>query len=168
MVQKQKKHSCICIYGPKTKKKTQLYLHFGYNCAWWFYGTGAEKLLPWRLTMDRKISSLFITLIPKTKEDDEDDPCICILDPLQDFVLQSQLLISHRPPSSPLSRAKVESWDLLLLQDPQIQFFLTLLPKLLHSLGKNPVLWLQIPNPSLCLRKHPFLITTIGRIWWMI
>ena len=21
MVQKQKKHSCICIYGPKTKKK---------------------------------------------------------------------------------------------------------------------------------------------------
>ena len=90
--------------------------------------------------MDRKISSLFITLIQKTKEDDEDDPCICILDPLPDFVLQSQAPISHLPPSSPLSRAKVESWDLLLLQDPQIQFSLAFLPKLLHSLGKNPVL----------------------------
>ena len=78
---------------------------------------------------------------PKTKK--APNPCICILDPLQDFVLQSQAPISHRPPSSPLSRAKVESWDLLLLQDPQIQFSLALLPKHkthLYSLGKNPVL----------------------------
>ena len=90
--------------------------------------------------MDRKISSLFITLIPKTKEDDEDDPCICILNPLQVFVLQSQAPISHQPRSLPLSKAKVKSWDLLLLQDPQIQFSLALLPKLLHSLEKNSVL----------------------------
>ena len=79
---------------------------------------------------------------PKTKK--ALDPCICILDPLQDSVLQSQLPISHQPPSSLLSRAKVESWDLLLLlQDPQIQFSLALLPKHkthLYSLGKNPVL----------------------------
>ena len=157
MVQKQKKI-----------KNQILVSAFWIQLCWWFYGIGVEKLLPWRVTMDRKISSLFITLIPKTKEDDEDDPCICILDPFQDFVLQSQPPISHRPPSSPLSRAEVESWDLLLLQDPQIQFSLAFLPKLLHSLGKNPVLWLQIPNQSLCLRKHPFLITMIGRIWWMI
>ena len=34
---------------------------------------------------------------PKTKK--APDPCICILDPPQDSILQSQLPISHRPPS---------------------------------------------------------------------
>ena len=40
----------------------------------------------------------------KTKNAPDPHPCIRILDPLQDSVLQSQLPISHRPPSSLLSR----------------------------------------------------------------
>ena len=39
------------------------------------------------------------------------NPCIWILDPLQDSILQSRLPISHRPPSSVLSRyCRPMSW----------------------------------------------------------